>query len=106
MARRKSRRRSRAAAGRVIIGIAWYDAEQWAKLKLSADPQSMDPTYEHWRRGAEDLEDKLRQLGMAAQRVPIDADVLVAWCRTQRKAIDANSRVEYVNEIIRGAKPP
>jgi hypothetical protein len=107
MARRKSRRRSPAAGLPVIIGIAWYDAVQWAKLKqVAADPEFMDATHEDWRRGAEDLERKLRRLGTTARRVPIDVDALARWCRTQRKAVDANSRVEYVNEIMRGANPP
>jgi hypothetical protein len=104
---RKSRRRSRADGLPVIIGIAWYDIAQWAKLKqVAADPEFMDATYEDWRRGAEDLEGKLRRLGTTARRVPIDVDALVSWCRTQHKSVDANSRVEYVNEIIRGTNLP
>jgi hypothetical protein len=104
---RKARNRSRAAGLPVIIGIAWYDAGQWAKLKqVAADPEFMDSTYEDWHRGAEDMERKLHQLGTTARRVPIDVDALVAWCRTQHKAVDANSRVEYVNEIMRKGNPP
>ncbi len=66
----------------------------------------MDPPTKIRRRGAEDLEDKLRQRGMAAQRVPIDADALVAWCRTQHKAVDTMARADYVNEILRSTNPP
>ncbi|HEV3117214.1 MAG TPA: hypothetical protein VGY58_09190 [Gemmataceae bacterium] len=52
------------------------------------------------------MERKLRQLGTTARRVPIDVDALVAWCRTQHKAVDANARAEYVNEIMRKGNPP
>jgi hypothetical protein len=86
-----------------VVGIAWYDAGQWAKLKqLADDPGEFDDSYEAWQRGAERTERELSRRGLTTRRVQIDVDDLVAWCRTRNKPVTGDARAEYTAEIVRG----
>jgi hypothetical protein len=106
MARRKSRRRSRAVSPVPLVGIAWYDADQWAKLKQVADDASeMDDSHELWRGNAERTEHVLSRRGFVTRRILIDVDALVAWCQARNKPVNGASRAEYTTEIVRGVLP-
>ncbi len=109
MARRESRRRSSKTSPRLVVGLAWYDCLQWAKLKqIAADAEQLDDTHEQWQRNAERTERHLAAQGMVVRRVPIDVDALVAWCRAQNKPVDGAARVEYTCQMVREAmsSPP
>jgi len=106
MARRNPRRRSRKASPPLVVGIAWYDATQWAKLKqIAADPDELDESHEAWQRTAERTLQQLAAQGLAVRRIPIDVDALVQWCRADNKAIDGVARAEYTSLIVNGAIP-
>jgi hypothetical protein len=103
MARRESRRRSRKNGLPPVVGIAWYDSAQWAKLKqIAADTKQLDDTHEEWKCNVERTERQLAADGIVVRRVPIDVDALVAWCRTQNKPVDGAARAEYTSRIVRG----
>jgi hypothetical protein len=103
MARRPSRRRSRKPGLPAVVGIAWYDSVQWAKLKqVAADAERLDDTHEQWQRNAERTERQLETEGLVLRRVPIDVDALVAWCRTQNRPVNGEARAEYTSRIVRG----
>jgi hypothetical protein len=106
MARRDSRRRSREADPPMVVGIAWYDATQWAKLKeVAADPDQLDQTHEAWQRTAERTLQQLSAEGLVIRRIPINVDALVQWCRANQKVIDGKVRAEYTSLIVNGAIP-
>ncbi len=103
MASRNSRLRSRKPAVPAQVGVAWYDAVQWVKLKqIAADPEKMDDTHEAWQRNAENTERELTARGLTLRRVPIDVDALVRWCRAQNKPVDGAARSEYTTLIVNG----
>src|SRR5689334_8179498 len=103
MAGRNSRQRSRRAGPPMVVGIGWYDAAQWAKLKeVAADPDRLDESHEAWQRTAERTAQQLAAQGLAVRRVPIDVDALVQWCRAHHKAIDGKARAEYTSLIVNG----
>jgi len=103
MARRESRRRSRKASISPVVGIAWYDSAQWAKLKqVAADAEQLDDTHEAWQRNVERTERELAAEGLILRRVPIDVDALVEWCRAQNKPVNGAARAEYTSRIVRG----
>ena len=96
--RRPARARKKPDA--LIVGIAWYDAVQWAKLKLIApDADKLDDSYEDWLKQAEDLEWQLRREGMDIRRVAIDIEALEAWCHSRQRPIDGESRSKYTAEL-------
>jgi hypothetical protein len=103
MARRDSRRRSRKTGLPPVVGIAWYDSVQWAKLKqIAADADQLDDTHEAWKRNAEQTERQLVADRIVVRHVPIDVDALVAWCRAQNKPVNGAARAEYTSRIVRG----
>jgi hypothetical protein len=90
----------------MVVGIAWYDATQWAKLKeVAADPDHLDETHEAWQRIAEHTLQQLSAEGLVIRRIPINVDALVQWCRANQKVIDGNARAEYTSLIVNGAIP-
>jgi hypothetical protein len=105
MARRASRRRSSTTGSPLLVGIGWYDATQWAKLKqVAADATDLDDSHADWQRNAEWTERELSQRGLHVRRVAIDVDALVAWCRERGKPINGDSRTEYTCEIVSGVR--
>jgi hypothetical protein len=102
----KRKRRKEPAAANVVAGIAWYAPDQWAKLKqVAVDAETLDDSYEEWRHQAENLEHQLRGKGIVTRRVPMDIDLLVAWCKSHDKPNDGTSRVEYTLEYVRNVAP-
>jgi hypothetical protein len=90
----------------MVVGIGWYDAVQWAKLKgVAADPDRLDDSHEAWQRTAERTLQELMAQGLDVRRVPIDVDALVQWCRDHGKAIDAKARAEFTTVIATGRQP-
>ncbi len=103
MARHNPRRIFRKRPSPTVVGIAWYDPTQWAKLKqVAADAEKMDATQEAWQRGFERTERELAARGLTVRRVPIDVDALVAWCGAQNKPVNGEARAEYTSQIISG----
>ena len=106
MARRESRRRSPAARQPQLVGLAWYDLAQWAKLKQVADDAAdLDESHEAWKRNAERTERQLSRRGIIIRRVAIDIDALMDWCRQRGKPLNSASRAEYAAEMVRGSQP-
>jgi hypothetical protein len=90
----------------MVVGIAWYDATQWAKLKeVAVDPDQLDETHEAWQRTAERTLQQLSAEGLVIRRIPINVDALVQWCRANQKVIDGKARAEYTSLIVNGAIP-
>src|SRR5947208_16160986 len=87
----------------VSVAVGWYDAVQWAKLKQAAvDADQLDDSYEQWKHNARKLERDLRNTGIEIQRVPIDVDVLAAWCQARNRPIDGQARSLYAAEFAAG----
>jgi hypothetical protein len=83
-------------------GVAWYDREQWEQLRdVVSDPARLEDSYEAWVAMAERAISELEQAGMLIERVPIDADGLVAWCHEKTRPIDGEARAEYASLRLR-----
>lgn len=97
MARRKPKRRMDESEISIIGGIAWYDRDEWAKLKrIVADMDKLDDTYEDWLHHSERLEREIGRPGMIIRRVMVNVDSLVAWCSARQKSVDGAARAEFV----------
>ena len=86
----------------MVLGIAWYRADQWQRFRaIAADKDALHDTYTEWETAATEKLRELRALGIAAQPVLIDVDELVRWCHDHDLAIDGAARSQFVAEKVR-----
>lgn len=84
------------------MGMAWYRAEQWRKLReVSSDVENLEEKHEDWRVSAQSRLIELRQSGLDVCMVDVDVDELVLWCKERNRLIDAKSRSEFVADKLR-----
>lgn len=88
----------------VCISIAWFDAEQWQKLKeIADDADSLDTSYEKWLAGAKKLERQLHEQGMHAHRIMLETDALAKWCAARKRPLNSEARSDYAAALGRRA---
>ncbi len=81
------------------VGVAWYTADEWAKVKsTAADPQRFEATFPEWEAMAERTLANLREAGVLAVKSFIVAEELLAWCRETGQVNDASARSQFVSE--------
>lgn len=75
------------------IALAWYHPSQWERLReVSTDVLD---TYEEWSSVMEVQVKFLKQKGFRVQKVVIDVEELLRWCREQGKEVDSSARSEF-----------
>lgn len=85
-----------------MIGIAWYRPEQWDHLRESvADPEVMEDSYEKWLTLAQQTVLDLSREGIRAERIDVDVDELVTWCRETGRTLDDGARSHFATEKLR-----
>ena len=58
-----------------VVGMAWYKPEDYDEIRrLSADGESMAPTYQDWLDSAQELFDRVKSKGHTVEKVYIDPD--------------------------------
>ena len=61
------RRRQRTPNG-LVVGVAWFDREQWLQLcEVAADRSKLDDTFEEWEANARRALANLKSLGVNAE---------------------------------------
>ena len=95
MAKRKRDREMR-------LGFAWFDRVQWHRLREVADDRNeLDDTFEQWERNALDAIRAIQRKGQRVEKIHIDVDAFVSWCKSKRLPINSVSRAEYVIFVLR-----
>jgi hypothetical protein len=85
-----------------VTGVGWYRAEQWERLReISADREKLEETYEDWVASAEESLREMRKVGLYAEKVEIDVEELLAWCRAQGRDVDGKARAQYAAIMLR-----
>ncbi|MEW6356388.1 MAG: hypothetical protein AB1696_08690 [Planctomycetota bacterium] len=85
-----------------VVGIAWYKPTQWKLLhESSEDTDELDGTYLQWSDAASDMMRQLRLAGVRVQRVDIDVEDLIKWCKEKGVAVNGESRSRYLGEKLR-----
>ena len=85
-----------------VVGVAWYDQQRWTRMRLICfDPDTMDDSYDEWRAAAENSMAHLAKAGIRAQRVEIDVDAFLRWCRLHGRKTDKASRAEFTATCLR-----
>ena len=83
-------------------GVSWYTESEWAKVKATAeDAERFEPTYVEWVAMVEEGMVKMRQAGIAPEKVLITADELLVWCRLTGKTNNGSNRAQFVSEKLR-----
>ena len=88
----------------LITGIAWYRRDQWARLRgLAADPDKLEESYDDWLAGAQKTLIRMAATKVRAQRVEVDVDALVRWCRLEGRPMDSAARAAYAASQLKRA---
>lgn len=86
----------------LVTGLAWYRRDQWPLLKdVASDPEILEDTYEAWLRIAQKSVLDFANAGIRAERVDVDVEELVKWCRARSRAVDSSARAEFTSRKLR-----
>jgi hypothetical protein len=86
----------------VVVGLAWFDRKQWKRLtEVVEDRNELDATYEQWERSAVDAVQMVERQGQKVEKVHVEVESLVSWCKEKGLPVNGQSRAEYVTQIMR-----
>jgi hypothetical protein len=78
------------------LAIPWFTAQSWPRLlRVAADRWNLPDTFEEFERSAGKRFDDFVAQGHPCERVMIDVDRLVAWCREQGRPVDGPARAAF-----------
>ena len=100
----RKRGRKRRATKKIapVMALAWFKPEQWEGLRAeSADRERLEQTHEQWLEAAEGAIEQLAAEGVVVERIEVDLDELVAWCRDNSLTLDASARANFAAEKLR-----
>ena len=84
------------------LGIAWFRPDQWSRLlEVSEDRENLEGTFAEWEQQAEEKLRALRAEGLEIEKVIVDVEELLAWCKSQNLSVDGVARSKYVAELVR-----
>ena len=86
---------------KLVLGFAWFDRQQWHRLtEVVDDRNELDDTFEQWERSALDALRTLERQGQRAEKVHIEVDAFVSWCKGRGFPVNGASRAEYVSFVL------
>jgi len=86
----------------VVVGLAWFDRRQWKRLtEVVEDRKELDDTYEQWQQSALQALQTIEREGQRVEKVHIEIESLVSWCKEKGLPVNGKSRAEYVTQIMR-----
>ena len=95
MSRKKIKKKNRRLKD-AIAGFAWYRREQWQRLReVSYDGDELEDTYDKWVVNAEEAFKKHANLGLEIEKVDVDVEELLDWCRAEGIEIDGDARARF-----------
>ena len=88
-------------ASEPVLGIAWYQENQWARLRdVSTDRDRLEPTFGEWLAVAQARYDALSKKETRVQKVHVDVEDMAAWCRQMGRTVDSEGRTAYVVYLL------
>ena len=83
----------------IIMGAAWYRENQWERLKeVSEDRDNLEETWIEWNQAVEKSLQEARSMGLHVEKVDVDIEELIQWCRAKRRPVNAESRASFAGE--------
>jgi len=89
--------------GRTLaLGLAWFDRKQWQRLtEVAEDRNALDDTFEQWKQSALEAVRMIEREGQKVEKVHIEVESLVSWCKEKGLPVNGKSRAEYVTQMMR-----
>jgi hypothetical protein len=82
--------------------VAWYKPEQWIRLrKISADASQLEETYGEWQIQAEKTLKDFAARGVFPEKVVVDVEDLLAWCKERELPVKGESRSHYAAWLLK-----
>jgi len=79
------------------IGIAYYARDEWMRLRqLFLKDSTLDESYEDWLTGVAKFTQNAVIKGQEIERIWINVDELVKWCKENAYPMNSSSRSEFV----------
>jgi hypothetical protein len=73
--------------------LPWYTPDSWPKMReAAADRDNLYDTFEEFERSSTDTFNNLVAAGHPVEKVLIDVDALIAWCKAEGRPLDSNAR--------------
>ena len=86
---------------RMVVGIAWFDREQWQRLtEVVEDRSELDDTFEQWESSALQALRNLEHQGQRVEKVFINVNALHSWCKERALPVNGKSRAQYVSSLL------
>lgn len=81
-----------------IIGVGWYRKDQWDLLKNhSEDANELQNTYYEWVANANDSIKTLSKAIHRIEKIDIDMNELIDWCKNEGCKINSESRARFIS---------
>ena len=97
-----AKRRRQRNPSTLVVGVAWFDREQWHQLcQVAADRSKLDDTFEEWEANARRALANLKSLGVNAEPFEVRVADLLQWCVERKLPVDGASRAEYVSFMLK-----
>lgn len=91
----------------LVVGLAWFDRKQWQRLaEIVEDRNELDETYEKWEQSARDAVRVIERQGQKVERVHVEVESLVSWCKEKGVPVNGKSRAEYVAQLMQRRHGP
>ena len=82
------------------IAVGWYSRETFDRVRqLEPDGGGLQDTFEDWLKDAQQAILELATHGVQVERIYIDPDVLLAFCRARKIKCHPEARAEFVVEV-------
>lgn len=85
-----------------IIGIAWFDENDWEEWRKISDDK-LEDKFDDWLVEASLSKSKLEDQGFTVKQVNISPTNFKNWCKNKNKKLDSSSRSQYVSELLQKA---
>ena len=83
------------------LGIPWFRADTWPRLlEIAGDREELFDRFEDWEKYAEARFAELKAEGVPVEKVYIDPDELLAWCRARGRKVEAGERAEFAAFVL------
>ena len=80
------------------VAVVWLRKEDWPRwLELGSHFQC---DYDRWLKQTEAAIEKVEEVDCIAERVLVDSDKFVEWCRATRVNVDRISRAMYAAFVL------
>jgi hypothetical protein len=82
---------------KALIALAWLRREDWPRWQaIDADL----PAYEQWLAKMDIAISEIEKRGNVAEKVIVNPDDFVAWCRANGRQIERNARAQFAAELL------